>query len=346
MSAAEACVHPPPDSEHPRSPVVQLSRMPGAQSDSRAVKRREELSTAVDMLGSHLQTTFTALSTAFAQREKRLSPAGGFVTEEPSNARAYLAYVLGPSVGSAKARVVLAVDGLEVKAWEARSSEDSIVSAQECGDSEEDHESCHDDEDDEDDSESDSSEEESASDEEETQDDESSTPPPPSRSPSPSPPASPSVSPGRPLSPPRTARAPLAIVPLTDRPAFKIFQSSSPTTSENTPPAGIPLSSKVTSPRPSLGTSLPKSNPLAPSSRVLSENAAPAPRRSLGGGKPLAPLSPSQKPVLQQRTTPAPTHAEEQQVLRAADRLLSRTLANACAEADGGLTAEMSTCAF
>lgn len=38
---------------------------------------------------------------------------------------------------------------------------------------------------------------------------------------------------------------------------------------------------------------------------------------------------------------PSATFLEEQQALRIADRLLSRTLANACAEQDGGLSSEL-----
>ena len=41
-------------------------------------------------------------------------------------ARTYLAIVLGPSVSSAKARVMFAVDGLEVKVWGVR---DDVVSS-------------------------------------------------------------------------------------------------------------------------------------------------------------------------------------------------------------------------
>ena len=40
---------------------------------------------------------------------------------------------------------------------------------------------------------------------------------------------------------------------------------------------------------------------------------------------------------------PSATFLEEQQTLRVADRLLSRTLASACAEADGGLSSELGT---
>ncbi|KAK7691094.1 hypothetical protein QCA50_006197 [Cerrena zonata] len=41
--------------------------------------------------------------------------------------------------------------------------------------------------------------------------------------------------------------------------------------------------------------------------------------------------------------SPLPSFEEEQQTLRAGDRLLSRTLANACAEDDGGISAELAS---
>ncbi|KZT12933.1 uncharacterized protein LAESUDRAFT_767125 [Laetiporus sulphureus 93-53] len=72
-------------------PIVQLARMP-----------------AFDTLSSHLGMTFSALFSAMLQRQSE--------NESPSKARsAYLAFVLGPSIGAARAKVVLIVDGLDVK---------------------------------------------------------------------------------------------------------------------------------------------------------------------------------------------------------------------------------------
>ena len=87
---------------------------------SRAVKSRTELLASFDTLASHLSTTFTALSTAFARAVNRLVKERGEGDQGGGRARAYLAILVGPSVGSAKAKVVFAVDGLEVKVWGER----------------------------------------------------------------------------------------------------------------------------------------------------------------------------------------------------------------------------------
>lgn len=55
-----------------------------------------------------------------------------------------------------------------------------------------------------------------------------------------------------------------------------------------------------------------------------------------------APTNSAGSHISTQNTSPQPqTYAEEQQTLRAAERLLSRTLANACAEEGGGMSAEL-----
>ena len=61
-----------------------------------------------------------ALGTAMAQNQSAPSPSHALT----QGGRAYLAYVLGPSVNAARAKVVFAVDGLEVKVWGTR--EDGI----------------------------------------------------------------------------------------------------------------------------------------------------------------------------------------------------------------------------
>ncbi|KAG1845261.1 hypothetical protein C8R48DRAFT_617502 [Suillus tomentosus] len=93
-------------------PVIQMARMPGGDTTSRAAKKRQELLNSFDTLASHLNTTFTALSTAFAYHSGTKDPR--------SSGRAYLAVVLGPTPGSAKCRVMVGVDALEAKVWGER----------------------------------------------------------------------------------------------------------------------------------------------------------------------------------------------------------------------------------
>jgi len=223
--------------------------------------------TAFDELSSHLHTTFSALSTALAQNPTHRS------TET-----VYLALVLGPTIGAPKARVVLALEGLEVKVWGQREGIDgaelSTASSSE-GDDDDDDDDDDDYEDGDDDRSSDNGseagddstrgdintkgEDDAESDGREAEESPPASEPPFSRSQTPSP-----EEPSQPLSPP---------------PAGSIKR---------------PL-------RPSL--SPPKSSP------------------SLG-------------------PKPTRTYAEEQQTLRAAERLLARTLANAYAEG-GGVAAEL-----
>ncbi|KAK0191713.1 hypothetical protein F5146DRAFT_929478 [Armillaria mellea] len=97
-------------------PVPQLARMAiTGKANARTTKMRSELLDSFDTLMSHLGTTFTALSTAFAL---------SFTPEERSKtlhtSRAYMAILVGPSIGSAKSKVMFAVDGLEAKVWGQR----------------------------------------------------------------------------------------------------------------------------------------------------------------------------------------------------------------------------------
>ncbi|PBK72128.1 hypothetical protein ARMSODRAFT_932465 [Armillaria solidipes] len=97
-------------------PVPQLARIAiTGKANARTTKLRSELLDSFDTLLSHLGTTFTALSTAFAR---------SFPQEERSKtvhtSRAYMAILVGPSIGSAKSKVMLAVDGLEAKVWGQR----------------------------------------------------------------------------------------------------------------------------------------------------------------------------------------------------------------------------------
>ncbi|KAG2753907.1 hypothetical protein P692DRAFT_20721954 [Suillus brevipes Sb2] len=170
-------------------PVVQMARMPGGDTTSRAAKKRQELLNSFDTLASHLNTTFTALSTALAHH--------GGTKDARSFGRAYLAVVLGPTPGSAKCRVMVGVDALEAKVWGERDDCSGVPSERE-GDGAEDDEEKSDSQESESDNDSDdeadskesgdsdsSGDEEAASD---TESDESSQAPspPPSRTPSPS----------------------------------------------------------------------------------------------------------------------------------------------------------------
>ncbi|KAH6890102.1 hypothetical protein BKA70DRAFT_1202287 [Coprinopsis sp. MPI-PUGE-AT-0042] len=92
-------------------PVPQLVRITGKNSSPKAAKQRIELLSAYDTLTSHLTTTFSALAMALSEareKDKKEPPS--------SHHRAYLAILLGPSLGTAKAKVFLGVDhlGLDV----------------------------------------------------------------------------------------------------------------------------------------------------------------------------------------------------------------------------------------
>ncbi|KAJ7735120.1 hypothetical protein DFH07DRAFT_844057 [Mycena maculata] len=158
-------------------PVVQLDRIPNGKSTPRALKLRTDLLASCDTLNSHLGTTFSALSTAFA-----LTDSPGDKTNRPTR-RAYLAILVGPSIGSAKTKVMFAADGLMAKIWGERDdlSEGDSDSGDEEG-SEEDEDSGDDEEQGSELSDTDSS----------TDSEDATSSPPPSRSPSPSPCTSPS----------------------------------------------------------------------------------------------------------------------------------------------------------
>jgi len=216
--------------------------------------------TAFDELSSHLHTTFSALSTALAR-----NPA------HRSTETVYLALVLGPTIGAPKARVVLVLEGLEVKIWGQREGIDGAglstdsPSEDDVDDDDEDDEDC-------------SSDDESEAGDDSTRGD---------------------------------------IITKGEDDAERDGREA-----EELPPASEPPSSR--SPSPSLV------EPSQPSS--------PPPASSIK--RPLRPsLSPPKSsPSLGPK--PTRTYAEEQQTLRAAERLLARTLANAYAEG-GGMAAEL-----
>ncbi|KAI0717579.1 hypothetical protein C8T65DRAFT_112460 [Cerioporus squamosus] len=319
-------------------PVAQLSRMPGGKSNTKAAKKRDELVATFDTLASHLQTTFVALSTAYARCKsaqtqtqthtgpQSLSSSTNDENEDPQGERrrvasmnlkegsrgtAHLMFVLGTSVGAARARILLTIDGLEVKVWGARADdpasqedEESSQSSSEEEESDSDMESDAESEADSEDSDSDSGSgsgseaEDSASEEEDANEESDAEPgPPPSRSPSPELPMARSLAP----SPEPLPSPPVVPTPL---PAQHSFTFSIPS----------PCSAATT------GHRLP-----APSSA----SAPPQPR--------LPQVQPPQAPPPISKLS----YAEEQQALRAAERLLSRTLMNAWVDGEGDMTSEL-----
>lgn len=193
-------------------PVAQLFRIPGAKSSARATKQRNELLQTFDTLSSHLITTFTALSTALAQRSSKHDNHRSDAKEPPGltrcskdRRRVFLAILVGPSIGSARAKVFFSVDGLETKVWGIRDDAKPRIDADQ-NHSEEDDDNSENEERRED-GEDDRSEDGSSDNcDEEVSDEEHSTrksSPPPSRSPTPdSEPSSPSPPP-----PPYTTHA-------------------------------------------------------------------------------------------------------------------------------------------
>jgi hypothetical protein len=228
---------------------------------------------AFDELSSHLHTAFSALSTALARNPTR-----------PSADTVYIALVLGPTIGAPKARVILVLEGLEVKVWGEREdiSEKALLSSEGGGDedyssddgSEAEDDSTHEDHDAEEED-TDNTSDVGDGDAEESPSSPPASEPPPSRSPSPSP---------------------------------ESEESSRP-------PSPVPV--------PALESSIRR--PLRPSL---------SPKSSQSG-------SSASRPYLAPK--PARTHAEGQQALRAAERLLARTLVNAYAEG-GGMAAELGAC--
>ncbi|KAH9936853.1 uncharacterized protein BXZ73DRAFT_45066 [Epithele typhae] len=202
-------------------PVAQLSRMPVGRSNPKVARQRDELVASLDTLASHLQTTFVALSTAYARcrlakgRAAVATGAGAQGADEGGLTHAHLVFVLGPSANAARARIVLTIDGIQVRVWGAREEADG----EEGGESEEesdmddseDEDASEDDSDEDDDDEQGEDDDDEATDE--TSDIESSdagSGPPPSRSPSPASPlqALPSPPSHDPSPPPRSPSAP------------------------------------------------------------------------------------------------------------------------------------------
>ena len=115
---------------------------------------RTELLASFDTISSHMDTTFSALSTALSRCSN---------CKDLTITRAYLAILLGPSIGSAKSKVVLGIDGLAKRIWGDHANISSTPEAG--GDENEEQDAVSEEEDDDsaeipDDSDSDESEEE------------------------------------------------------------------------------------------------------------------------------------------------------------------------------------------
>jgi hypothetical protein len=99
------------------SPVMQLYRLPPS-SNSRSGKKRADMSNTFDELSSHLHTTFSALSYALARNKTRHPSLSGDEPSEPTTVQllssAYLAFLVGPTPGAPKARIMLALEGIQV----------------------------------------------------------------------------------------------------------------------------------------------------------------------------------------------------------------------------------------
>lgn len=93
-----------------------------------------------DTLASHLYTTFIALSTALALRGSPEKPASGIDAlhrhQKHGLARVFFAVALGSTVGTAKSRVIVGIDGLEIKVWGLE--EDATQTGNGCDEKEED----------------------------------------------------------------------------------------------------------------------------------------------------------------------------------------------------------------
>jgi hypothetical protein len=251
------------------SPIAQLGRIStNASSVTRAAKKRAEMIAAFDELSSHLHTTFSALSTALARSQTH-----------GKTDTVYLALVLGPTIGAPKARVVLVLEGLEVKIWGQREDVEEVRLSS-AG-------PHHEEEGDSDDCSSDGDAEASGSSDEDADKD---------------------------------ADSDIADADA-DADAAKERSSS--------PPASEPPSSRSPSPLSDVLSQPSASAPASTTSRPL--------RLSLSSKSPTS--SSTSQPYLAPK--PARTHAEEQQTLRAAERLLARTLVNANAEGGGGMAVEL-----
>ncbi|KAL1752558.1 hypothetical protein FB107DRAFT_293042 [Schizophyllum commune] len=127
-------------------PVQQLARLKG-KSNPRATKLRMAFMESFDLLSSHFDSSFSALSTAFARHGMKAPSPLSELRKPKSPRRGYLALLVGPSVGTAKAKVILGLDGLESKVWGLRDDEANEDESEE-SEEEDELEESEDDEDD------------------------------------------------------------------------------------------------------------------------------------------------------------------------------------------------------
>ena len=212
-------------------------------------------------------------------------------------ARAYLAIVLGPSASSAKARVMFAVDGLEVKIWGTRDDRAGIGNRDGYDEKIDGEDEELEDDDDDDDSSEEGAESESSSDED--NDDSASNS--------------------------GSGSSDLEHDSEVDSSADSIIDGTPPLSRSPSPTSSHTLS-RSPSPSNLLG------HVLATPQDLFSSTPQPQP----------AERKSEPDPEQQQHYYQTSTYASEQEALRTAERLLSRTLANACAEDDGrGMAAEI-----
>ena len=308
--------------------------MPCGKSNPKVAKKRDELLATFDTLSSHLQTTFVALSTAYAKCKSAKTKAETATSDEnghagvlassvagPSRGTAHLMFVLGPSANTARARIVLTIDGLDIKVWGTRpyefqardaEQEDSEEEAESEDDSEEgseEFEECCEGEDSEGEEEE-SGSEDGASEEDNASDDgfsDDGSGPPSSRSPSPSSPPKRSLAPS-----PESIPSPFApATPLSVRPTPFTFVHPLPSSSAD--PVVAP--ERQATPKPPESSQASSKSDVRASVPRSSHEASPAP--------------------------PELTYTEEQMALRAAERLLSRTLMNAWVDGEGDMSSEL-----
>ncbi|KAI6041916.1 hypothetical protein EDC04DRAFT_2565001 [Pisolithus marmoratus] len=185
-------------------PVAQLARMPDKDTRSRAGKKRQQLLNSFDTLASHLYTTFVALSTSLALQHTCIDR--DEISRRRDVGKVFLAIVLGPTIGTAKSRLILGIDGFDIKVWGLR---DDAIRSSTLTKTAESHVQNDDESEESDDYDSEgedveTDEADQSSSEDGEEDSSGEEPPPPSRSPSPSPTSSP---------PPTSPPPPLALPP-------------------------------------------------------------------------------------------------------------------------------------
>ncbi|EJU00191.1 hypothetical protein DACRYDRAFT_117257 [Dacryopinax primogenitus] len=95
--------------------VQQMNFLGEAGKNARAVKKRVELLQTLDVLSSHMTTTFIQLSTALARCSTHLT--------QGETGRTHVLITLGPPSGGSKERVLLELEGVEIRDWEQKEPE-------------------------------------------------------------------------------------------------------------------------------------------------------------------------------------------------------------------------------